>query len=107
MASLRRPDGTEARVELSSDRKTFVKGVAQVGLYRLTGLPAEMLWAANLTDPQESDNARRGALQLGDQQIVAAPAAITTKHEVWPWLALAAAGLLLLEWLVYHRRLGV
>jgi hypothetical protein len=107
--TLVRPDGQAEKIQLSPDRKTFYERTDEVGLYRLMGLPGgkEFAWAVNLASAQESDNARRGSLWLGDQEVAATPGAISTKREIWHWLVLAALGLLLVEWLVYHRRVGL
>ena len=109
--TLVRPDGRKEEITLSPERKTFVKGTDTAGLYLLAELPggaeAQLRWAVNLADANESDNARRPALKLGDQELAATPTAIAAKREIWHWLALSAVGLLMIEWLVYHRRLGL
>ena len=40
-------------------------------------------------------------------KMTSTPTAIEAKREIWNTLALIAAGLLLIEWWVYHRRVGI
>ena len=110
-AMLIKPDGsTPERIELSQERSTFVKGTTKAGLYTFKGLPGEdegRVYAVNLASRSESDNAAQEAIQVGDSTLANAPSAIEAKREIWRDLALAAGALLLLEWWVYHRRVGM
>jgi len=63
-------------------------------------------FAVNLVDPNESDIRPRQHLQVNARQVVRAGAAALQK-EVWAWFLFAALVLLMAEWLVYHRRVGV
>ena len=108
-----RPKGSVLKVPLSADHKTFVEATHDVGLYTLTDVPAganktkNISWAVNLADEVESDNATRRALNVGGQAISEQPQAIAAKREIWHWLALAVIAVLMIEGLVYHRRLGL
>lgn len=106
-----RPDGTQETVKIAPDAKSFVKGITQTGLYTLTGLPGgkpdDRTYAVNLADPNESDNAAHAKIKIGGQEFDTTPAAINAKSEIWRWLAMGAIALLMIEWLVYHRRLGL
>ena len=107
---LTRPGGEVEEVKLSAQIKTFVKNIETVGLYRVNGLPGEegeRVYAVNLASPNESDNAARVRLKVDQEEIAASPAAISSKSEIWRWLALAGIVLLLAEWWVYHRRVGL
>ncbi|MBI3831325.1 MAG: BatA domain-containing protein [Planctomycetes bacterium] len=110
-AKLTRPDGSTEEVKISSEQKTPVKEINTVGLYMVTDLPggkaSDRVYAVNLADPQESDNGARVKIKVGDQDLEASPAAISAKSEIWRWLALAAVTLLMAEWWVYHRRIGL
>lgn len=110
-ALLARPDGPQESIAVSPERNTYVKGIDTVGLYTVSGLPggkeADRVFAVNLADPQESDNAARNKIKVGEQDLEATPAAIVARSEIWRWLALAALALLMAEWWVYHRRIGL
>jgi hypothetical protein len=111
-AKLQRP-GNEApeEVALSGERSVFVKGTETAGLYRLkyevNDAAQERAYAVNLASRDESDNAARGRLKIGDVTFESTPSAIEAKREIWRDLVLAAAVLLLLEWWVFHRRVGM
>jgi len=110
-ATLIRPDGTSEDVRLSATSKSMVSGINSVGLYKLTNLPggtaSDRVYAVNLADPLESDNASRAELQIGDQKLDAAQSAISARREIWRTLAVVGIVLLLAEWFVYHRRIGL
>ncbi|MCW8132769.1 MAG: hypothetical protein KIS92_20655, partial [Planctomycetota bacterium] len=110
-ATVTRPDGSQETVKLNLDTKTRVENTYAVGLYNVTGLPggkdADRTFAVNLADAYESDNAAQGKIKIGEQEFDSTPSAISAKSEIWRWLAIAALALLLVEWLVYHRRLGL
>lgn len=61
-------------------------------------------FAVNLFDPDESDIRPRSSLQIGQTVIQPSAAQRTGLRELWPWLVGLALLVLLLEWMVYHRR---
>ncbi|MEE9405580.1 MAG: VWA domain-containing protein [Algisphaera sp.] len=62
----------------------------------------------NLLDPLESDLRSAETLAVSSGAPVASMAAAgVARHEVWPWFAWGALGLLALEWWVYTRRMRV
>jgi hypothetical protein len=70
--------------------------------------------AANLASAEESDIAPSAKLTLGGQagaggkQLLAPDAfAITHSQKLWLYLIVLAAGLILVEWITYHRRITV
>ncbi|HYG74741.1 MAG TPA: BatA and WFA domain-containing protein [Planctomycetota bacterium] len=108
VATLIRPGGGSEKIELSQERNTFVKGTDKAGLYTLKDTGGEdRIFAVNLAAREESDNARQGALKIGEVKIDSNRAAIEAKREIWRDLAIAAGVLLMLEWWVYHRRVGL
>ena len=105
-----RPDGKIEKAQLSQEHTTLVKGTEKIGLYDVKGISTDTkrrVYAFNLCNRNESDNATRASLKIGDVTLVSQPAAIKAKREIWRWLALAAALILLGEWWVYHRRIGL
>ena len=107
-ATLHRPSGgVPEKIELNPDRSTFVKGTEKAGLYSLMDIPQERTYAVNLASRTESDNAARGSLKIGDVTFESSRSAIEAKREIWRDLALVAGVLLLLEWWVFHRRVGM
>ena len=101
------PDTTPEKIELSQDHSTLVKGTEKAGLYTLRDIPQERVYAVNLASRTESDNAARHALKVGDITFESTRSAIEAKREIWRDLAWIAGALLLLEWWVFHRRVGM
>jgi hypothetical protein len=110
-ADLFKPDGNVERgIELSLENSVFIKGTEKAGLYYLRGIPSEpdgRPYAVNLSSRTESDNAAQGSLRIAEKELTSRPEAVEAKREIWRDLVLAAAALLLLEWWVYHRRVGM
>ncbi len=63
-------------------------------------------FAVNLFDPSESNIRPAETLQIGQTTLTPAAAEQTGLREFWPWLAGLALLVLLVEWLVYHRRVS-
>lgn len=114
-------DVPEVEVELPNSRRTrapVTEGHASfyghtIGIHRLTAreggqVVAQIELAANLANPGESQVAPERALTLGGKTL-AAPEGfrVTARRSLWLYLALAALGLLCIEWLTYHRRITV
>jgi len=107
-ATLLRPAGSPPeKIELSQEHSTFVKGTEKAGLYTLRDIPQERVYAVNLASRTESGNAARSTIRIGEITKESTRSAIEAKHEIWRDLALAACALLLLEWWVFHRRVGM
>jgi hypothetical protein len=109
--TIKRPDGSaEESVALSKDRATFVRATDKAGVYYVNGLPGEPAgrpYAVNLVNRAESDNAAQTFVQVGEQKLASSRAAIEGKREIWWDIIAVVAVLLLVEWLVFHRRFGM
>jgi hypothetical protein len=86
----------------------------KVGYYDLAAkasdghVMAQVQLAANLASPAESDIAPSSELTLGGRKLEAPEAfAITHSQKLWIYLILLATGLILVEWVTYHRRITV
>jgi hypothetical protein len=107
---VRKPDGS-SRGFKPAGKPVGYNDTDATGLYQVTQkaqgkVVQEQLFAINLTDPAESDITPHPTLNIGgsvlrqNDTIEWTPA----KHEFWPWVLLAAVGLLTFEWYWYHRR---
>ncbi len=81
-----------------------------VGVYRATGENFAQTFAVSLLSPAESNIApvKDPRFRIADAaggRTADAPRA-PVRRELWPWIAAIALGILTIEWLVYHRRLG-
>jgi len=109
-ALITRPDGSTVRLQLENGAATFA-GADTLGLYQVrweTDNPDtenSAAFAANLFSPQESDTqplqsislAGAGSIQAGDAS------GSLARREFWRALAFFALGVLMAEWMVYHR----
>jgi hypothetical protein len=111
-ADVKAPDGTVTRTPVIDGLATFYG--AHVGYYTLTAKSptgaamAQIELAANLSSTAESDIAPSTTLSLGGKKLEAPEAfAITHSQKLWIYLILFATGLILVEWITYHRRITV
>ncbi|MDE2855326.1 MAG: VWA domain-containing protein [Chloroflexota bacterium] len=107
------PDGSLHELPAAGDRVAFTD-TGLLGLYRLEILQdgevtSAQSFAINLFGAGESDITPRAEadLQLGGGTLAADADEQLGTQEFWMWLALAALLLLAIEWIVYHRRLGL
>ena len=112
-AEVKEPDGvTITHTPIIDGLATFYG--SRVGYYDVAAkgadghVVAQIELAANLASPEESDIAPSAQLTLGGKQLAAPEAfAITHSQKIWVYLILLAAGLILVEWITYHRRITV
>lgn len=114
-AEVRGPDTRITRTPVIDGLATFYG--SRVGYYDLAAkapdgsVLARIELAANLSSPDESDIAPSVKLTLGGSagKELAAPETFAVSHsrKLWIYLIVLAAGLILLEWITYHRRITV
>lgn len=114
-AEVRGPDGQLTRTPVIDGLATFYG--TRVGYYDLAAkapdgsVLARIELAANLASPEESDIAPSAKLTLGGaggKQLTEPEAfAISHSQKLWIYLIAFAAGLVLVEWITYHRRITV
>ncbi|HEY5934593.1 MAG TPA: hypothetical protein VIU61_08160, partial [Kofleriaceae bacterium] len=111
-AEVRGPDGSVTKVPVIDGLATFYGN--KVGYYDVAAkgedgkVMAELSLAANLASPMESDIAPSSDLALGGKKLEAPEAfAITRSRKLWIYLILLAMGLIVMEWVTYHRRITV
>lgn len=97
---------TSEQITLTGGRGTL-PGAARTGIRAVTDADGALVGrlAANLFSPGESDVAPGDAERISEMGRVPSSAAdeATTRNEWWWPIALAVLGLLLLEWLLFHR----
>lgn len=85
-------------------RELAFGGTDRQGIYQVRWGTNVSAVAVRALDPAESDSAPREEIRVGEFGGAPARGPIRVNVEVWRWLAVAALGVLLLEWWVYHRR---
>ncbi len=95
------PDGRPMRLEPHDGVVVFTPPM--VGLYHIQWGDRAVALAVNAFTPQESQLAPADALPVRVAGTAQPVRAEEGRRELWRWLALAAFGVLVLEWLVAHR----
>jgi len=114
------PDGKTAETVTRSSQGAYVFGRAdRTGIYHARWDPAGVYpFVVNQFDPRESDLAPRGLvpegtppdkadayrIKIGYEAVAGTKAVRPTRKDWWVPFAVAALGVLLLEWYVYNRR---
>jgi len=111
-AEVKGPDGVVTHTPVIDGLATFYG--SRVGYYDLVAKApdgralASIELAANLASPTESDIAPSTSLTLGGKKLQAPESfAITHSQKLWIYLVLLALGLIMTEWVTYHRRITV
>lgn len=99
-------------LELKQGRdNTFVFGKTdRSGIYQVDDLDDQetvKMFAVNLMDSNESRLEVKDKLEIGFEEIAGTEGRVPARSEFWTWLALAALVVLMIEWLVYNRRVFV
>ncbi len=111
------PGDRTVAVEPASDGRVVYGPIPRTGIYALrwtgpaaagdieTGGRSVRAYAANLSDPAESEISTRSALPLANQVAIAAAEARTAGiRNYWPWLIITALAIMMFEWWVYNRK---
>jgi hypothetical protein len=106
------PDGSITHTPVIDGLATFYG--SKVGYYDVAAKTADgkvlakISLAANLASPTESDIAPSQTLTLAGKQLEEPEAfSITHSQKLWIYLVLLALGLIVMEWITYHRRITV
>ncbi len=103
-----RPDRAEEVISAAGSQTVHYAQTRQVGLYRVEpGLPGQDVFAVNLFNPMESNVAPASSVVLGAEGLEARSIAIQVTKPAWPYVLLAILALLILEWVIYNRRVFV
>lgn len=105
-----RPDGSHDDLD-ARDRNTVTYArTHQVGAYAAKfDDPEETAesFAVNILDALESRIAPQDTVTVGAEEVESATGPTKVNEPLWPWLALGALAVLILEWWVYNRRVMI
>ena len=65
------------------------------------------MFAVNLLDVNESRLAVRDEIEIGHEPVEGNRARLKVRREYWSWLALIAIAVLMVEWVIFNRRVFV
>jgi hypothetical protein len=104
------PDGKSTELTRGDEsRHTFTK-TDTLGIYQVfaNGVenPVES-FCVNLFSSRESDLSVAESIKMGYEKVEASKANILARKETWRWILLLGLGLLVLEWVVFNRRVFI
>lgn len=114
------PDNTRLELVPAPDGSVSYKPVRAIGIHTISWIgdsrPTDIVVdgrvrrpvAANLLDPDESDISASTSLAMA-REIVQGEAEATARKrmKLWPWVLLAALGVVMLEWFVYNKKVHI
>ncbi len=106
-AVLTTPDGSKIPLDdLIKDGAAEYPATDHVGFYDVASGPQHVRFAVNLLSQTESDIVPQSLKSSDGGNVSESQSVAQVNHEIWTWIALAALAILLLEWMVYHRRVA-
>jgi len=103
-----RPDGVTDSVPAARYQTIHYARTRAVGPYRVEpGIAGQDVFAVNLFNPVESNVAPVRSLTVGAGKVEPQAAGVQVSKPAWTYFLLALLVLLLLEWVVYNRRVMV
>jgi hypothetical protein len=97
------PDGERFAAQATEAGVLFTRS-DKLGVYTVVSNQSVLgSFAVNLFNATEGNIRPATTIKVGRADVAATPREEVGQLEIWPWLALAAFALLLLEWWIYHR----
>jgi hypothetical protein len=106
--SIARPDGGIDAVATAGADTAHYARTRLAGVYRCEGTPpGDDKFAVNLFNATESDVRPSDAVHIGANQVATSGQLQSVNRPFWPWLLGGILFVLLLEWVVYNKRVFV
>jgi hypothetical protein len=106
--SVVRPDGLSDTMSTTEQSTAIYARTRRVGTYRVEGAgQKESVFVVNLFNDVESRVAPASALTLGANRVVADAGEVKVNRPLWRWALIGLLLVLLLEWVVYNKRVMV
>lgn len=104
------PDNAQSRVKKGRDNSYIYSQTERSGIYEVND-PSDkeliQMFAVNLLDAKESSLTVQEDIEFGFEEIKGTLTRAPVRNEYWTWLALIALAILMIEWLVYNRRVFI
>lgn len=104
------PGEVNSVVKQGRDKSFIFSQSDRSGIYQVQDVEDEdivKMFAVNLMDTNESRLQVRDEIEFGFEEIKGQTNRISKRYEYWTWLALIALAILMVEWLVYNRRVFI
>ena len=108
---IRKPTGgPPTTIRQGADQQYLFGETDEVGVYTVSESPeknVDQMFSVNLFDSRESDIRVRDKLEIGFEEVEGDTKLHPARREYWPFLVIAAIGILVLEWIVFNRRVRI
>jgi hypothetical protein len=104
------PEKRTERVSRGRDKGFSFSGTERTGWYQVKPIGSDignLPFAVNLLDARESDLTVREKMEIGNEEVVGQTAIEPARTEFWRWLVAVALLVVVVEWAVYNRRVGM
>lgn len=106
--TITRPDDEREEMPVRSSGLVTYGQTDRVGIYRAnTGIPGEDARAVNLLDAEESFIAPNARFRISRGDVEAMQSVEAVNRPLWPYVLIVLGLILLIEWIVYNRRMFV
>lgn len=103
-----RPDGGREDIPVRGIGLASYSRTDHVGIYRVaTGIPGEDARAVNLLDDHESFIAPQRQFRIAAEDVTVTESVDPLNRPLWPYVLGALGLILLLEWIIYNKRIFV
>ncbi|MBN1345282.1 MAG: BatA and WFA domain-containing protein [Phycisphaerae bacterium] len=103
-----RPDGRKDDLTVGDRQAIYFRDTRHLGVYRVQpSLEGYEAFAVNLLNPTESNVRPNAGFKIGTEKVATGETVRRQNQPLWPWLMLAVLGVLLVEWIIYNRRMFV
>ena len=109
-ADITGPTGTTVTVSARPDKSFIYSDTDSAGIYAITAdgdEESQQMIPANLLDRRESNLTVREKLELGYEELTGVRTQQETRREFWPWILLGALVVLMIEWVVFNKRVFI
>ncbi|MCK4660388.1 MAG: BatA and WFA domain-containing protein [Phycisphaerae bacterium] len=106
--TIRRPNGGRETLTAGKARVVHYARTRRVGVYRVEpAVAGQNSFAVNLFNPAESNVSPSNRMTVGTTTLQATEGAQLVNEPLWPHLLIAALVILLIEWVIYNKRVFV
>jgi hypothetical protein len=105
-ATVSTPEGEKSVAKYVKDGVAEFPETDRAGIYTVHSGEKTASFAVGVLSSVESDIASRPLGKGDDGNVEESRSVAAVNREIWPYVAAVGLALLLLEWIVYHRRVG-
>ncbi len=102
------PEGPPEDLTVGDLQAVHYGNTQRLGVYRVDpSVQGYEAFAVNLLNPTESNIRPNVQFSIGTEQVTSSQSIRRQNRPLWPWLMLGALAVLVLEWIIYNRRMRV